>query len=127
MGEGMKRKYPSRFCYEIDSLSLSLSLFPKKEQVMEIAKVQAIKNKQARERERERERAVFLFHHLLSYSALPPSCLPLATHSLSLFPPSLPSFNTREWRYCREKESKREEGFLTDQRFHLLLFHKQVS
>jgi hypothetical protein len=62
-------------------LSLSLYLPPKKEQAMEITRVQAIKINQ----ERERERKSFLFfHHLFSYSALSLSCLLLAKHSISL-------------------------------------------
>jgi hypothetical protein len=56
-GEGMKRKDHASFCSEIDSLSLP----PKKEQAMEIAREQAIKSNQ------KRERTFFLFHDLFSY------------------------------------------------------------
>jgi hypothetical protein len=45
--EGMKRKDHASFCSEIDSLSLP----PKKEQAMEIARVQALKSNQEREGE----------------------------------------------------------------------------
>ncbi len=111
----MKRKHHASFCSEIDSLSLSLCLFSKEEQTMEIARVQTIKSKQ--EIVTERKRAFLLFHQLFSNSDLSLSGLPLAKHSLS------PLLQEGKGHRYREKESKREETLLTDQRFHIILFH----
>jgi hypothetical protein len=114
----MKRKDHANFCSEIDLLSLSLSLFLQiKEQAMEIARVQAIKSMQ----ERERELPFFSItcFHILPFLFIVSLLLNILSLSLSLFPLCCKGKGDT----YRGRESRREETLLTDQRFHLLLFH----